>query len=261
MTAIVRSALYHLCFYVMTTAMLLATMPVFFFVSRENAMKVPRAWARTTLWLLRAVAGTRVELRGTDHLVGGPSIVASKHQSMFETIALIPFLRDPTIIMKRELLKIPVFGAYTVRTGMIHVDRGGSTGALRALVERAREELARGREIIVFPEGTRRPPGAEPAYQPGIGLIYKQLGVPVVPVAHNSGLYWPKRGFFRYPGTIVMEFLPPIAPGLSARVFLETLEERIETASDRLLLEAARATPPPPLPPEAAARVADAGQR
>jgi 1-acyl-sn-glycerol-3-phosphate acyltransferase len=140
--------------------------------------------------------------------------------------------------MKRVIRWFPIFGAYTIKTGMIHVDREGKTAALRALSERAREEAAKGRQIIIFPEGTRRPPGAPPAYQTGIALLYRSLNVPVVPVAVNSGVYWPRRKFLRYPGTIVIEFLPPIPPGLDSRAFLARLQAAIETAADRLLAEA-----------------------
>ena len=128
---------------------------------------------------------------------------------------------------------------------MIHVDREGKTAALRALAERARQEIAKGREIIMFPEGTRRAAGATPDYQSGIALLYRTLSVPVVPVALNSGLYWPRRQFLHYPGTIVVEFLPPIPPGLDSRTFLTKLQTSIETASARLLAEG-RAAPAKP---------------
>jgi 1-acyl-sn-glycerol-3-phosphate acyltransferase len=163
---------------------------------------------------------------------------------------------DPTFVIKSQLKWIPIWGQYTIKAGMIHVDRKAGTSALRYITQRAREELAKGRQIVIFPEGTRRAPGAPPDYQGGVAHLYRALGVPVLPVALNSGLYWPRRKFLRYPGTIVVEFLPPLPPGLSSRMFLEKLQETIEAASDRLLLEAARSTPAPPLPDEASARVA-----
>ena len=255
---VLRSLAFQFAFYVASVVETLATLPFFFFVPRKRAMGVVRFWCRTTMWLLRVVAGTRIEVRGRENLVGGASIVASKHQSMFETLALFPLLEDPAIVMKEELGRIPVFGAYTLKAGMIHLDRGGRATALRRLAERARGALAEGREIIIFPEGTRRKPGAEPAYQSGIAMLYKQLGVPVVPVALNSGLYWPKNSFVRHSGTIVVEFLPAIPPGLPGREFLATLQARIETASDALIVEAAASKNPPPLQPEAQ-RVVSAG--
>ena len=149
--------------------------------------------------------------------------------------------------MKEELARIPVFGAYTSKAGMIHVDREGKTAALRALAERARQEIAKDRQIVMFPEGTRRPPGAPPDYQTGIALLYKTLGVPVMPAALNSGLYWPRRKLTHHPGTIILEFLPPIPAGLDSRSFLARLESTIEAATDRLMAEAAKADPALPL--------------
>jgi 1-acyl-sn-glycerol-3-phosphate acyltransferase len=253
---LVRSLAFNAAFYVVTAVMLVGTLPLYLVMPQWFAMGVVRTWAQAVVALLRVLAGTRVEVRGWDNLPPAGAIVAAKHQSAFETIALIPLLYNPTIVMKRSIRWIPIFGLYTIRSGMIHVDRSGQTAALRALADRARQEIAAGREIIIFPEGTRRPPGAPPAYQPGIGLLYRMLGAPVVPIALNSGLYWPRRSFLHYPGTIVVEVLPPIPPGLDSRAFLSRLESDIEQATDRLMAEAAAADPPPPLPAEAASRLA-----
>lgn len=252
---LVRSLLFNVAFYLATLVYLIATLPVYFFLPQRGAMAIVQSWASLSTYLLRVVAGTAVEVRGRDNLPTGGVIVASKHQSAFETFALIPLLANPAVVMKRQLRSIPIFGQYTIKAGMINVDRAGKTAALRALAERAGEEIARGRPVLIFPEGTRRPPGAAPAYQSGIALIYRTLGVPVVPVAVNSGLYWPRRSFLHYPGTIIVDILPPIPPGLESRAFLDRLEKTIETACDRLLAEANRASPRPPFPQEAAARL------
>jgi 1-acyl-sn-glycerol-3-phosphate acyltransferase len=250
-----RSLVFNVAFYLATLVYLIATLPVFFFLPQRGAMAIVQSWASLSTYLLRVVVGTAVEVRGRDNLPAGGVIVASKHQSAFETFALIPLLANPAVVMKRQLRWIPIFGQYTIKAGMINVDRAGKTTALRALAERAGEEIARGRPVVIFPEGTRRPPGAAPAYQSGIALIYRTLGVPVVPVAVNSGLYWPRRSFLHYPGTIIVDILPPIPPGLESRAFLDRLEKTIETACDRLLAEADRASPRPPFPQEAAARL------
>jgi 1-acyl-sn-glycerol-3-phosphate acyltransferase len=252
----IRSLLYHISFYLMSVVLAVATIPILLVFSERGALSVARLWANIAIFLLRVLAGTKVEIRGAEHLPTGGAIIASKHQSTFETIGLFPLLPYPSFVMKQQLRRIPIIGRFTAKTGMIHVDRSGKAAALRALTERAGEELAKGRQIVIFPEGTRRPPGAEPAYQTGIALIYRKLDAPVIPVALNSGLYWPRRGFFRYPGTIIMEILPPIGPGLDSRTFLKTLEQRIESASDVLLAEAASSTPRPPIPPEAKAHLA-----
>jgi 1-acyl-sn-glycerol-3-phosphate acyltransferase len=234
---IVRSILFNIAFYIVTTVMLIATAPIFQFGSQEAGMSVVRNWARICVFLHDKVAGGPMEVRGRENIPDGAAMIAPKHQSSFETFALIPLLKNPTIVMKQAIRWFPIFGQYTVKTGMIHVDREGKTAALRALSERAREEAAKGREIIIFPEGTRRPPDAPPDYQTGIALLYRTLNVPVVPVALNSGLYWPRRSFFHYPGTVVVEFLPAIPPGLDSRAFLARLQESIETASRRLVAE------------------------
>ena len=251
-----RSLFFNLAFYVLTVVLLVLPLPVYFILPQAFGMWVVTTWSRAGLFLLRIVAGTRLEVRGRENLPSGGFIVASKHQSMFETFALSLQFRNPTYVMKRQIKWIPIFGQYTIKTGMIHIDRAAGGAALRLLVARAREELAKHRPIVIFPEGTRRPPGAPPIYQSGIAHLYRAVGVPVVPTALNSGLYWPRRKFLRYPGTIVIEFLPPIAPGLTPREFLATLIDRIERESDRLLLEADRSSSRPPFPAEATARIA-----
>ena len=251
-----RSLAFNIAFYAWTVGLTLATLPFYFFVSQEQSMKVVRLWTRGTGWLLKTIAGTTYAVRGLDNLPEGGALIACKHQSAWETLALVPILADPTYVMKEELRRIPVFGAYTEKAGMIHVDRQGKTAALRALAERARQEIAKGRQVVMFPEGTRRPPGAPPDYQTGIALLYKTLGVPVVPAALNSGLYWPRRKLTHYPGTIILEFLPEIPAGLDSKSFLARLEDTVETATDRLIAEAAKATPAPPLPAKTAARAA-----
>jgi 1-acyl-sn-glycerol-3-phosphate acyltransferase len=253
----IRSALFTTVFFVNTTLMLFAGMPVFYFGSERQSTRYAQAWGRVTLFLLRLLAGIRVEVRGRENIPAGAALIAAKHQSAFETFALLPILADPTMVMKAELRRVPLFGAYSIAAGMILVDREKGGAALRDMVQRGREEAAKGRQIVIFPEGTRRPPGAPPAYQPGVALLYRGLDLPAVPVALNSGLYWPRRSFFKYPGTIVVEFLPPIESGLSSKEFLARVEAAIEGGSDRLLAEAAALPRPPPLPPSATERLAE----
>jgi 1-acyl-sn-glycerol-3-phosphate acyltransferase len=252
----VRSLLFNIAFYVVTALMLIVGAPGFLLLPERQAMEIPRLWGWVGVFLLKVIVGTRCEARGLENLPKGGCLVAAKHQSMYETFALLPLLTFPTSVIKRELRWIPLFGWYTMKTGMIPVDRDRGAAALRALAARANRELAKGRPILIFPEGTRRAPGVEPEYRSGIALLYRSLDVPVVPVAVNSGLYWPRRKFLRHPGTIVIEFLPAIAPGLPSKEFLAQLTAAIESASDRLLLEADAARPRPPFPPEATARLA-----
>jgi 1-acyl-sn-glycerol-3-phosphate acyltransferase len=252
-----RSYLFNLVYYVVSTVMVLLSLPVFAFGSREAGAWVIRTWARTGTFLLRVLAGTKLEIRGLENLPPGGAIIAAKHQSMFETFALFPRLPKPTYVMKHELAKIPLWGWYATRAGMITVERDQGTAALRRLVADVGAAVAAGRQVVIFPEGTRRPPGASPDYKGGIAHLYRMTGAPVVPAALNSGLFWPRRHLLRYPGTIVIEFLPVIPPGLTSRAFLERLEADIESASNRLLAEAAATKSPPPLPPEAVERLAN----
>jgi 1-acyl-sn-glycerol-3-phosphate acyltransferase len=167
-------------------------------------------------------------------------LVASKHQSTWETFALVPLFADPAFILKRELMWLPFFGWYAWKAGMIPVDRGARAQALAAMSARARIELARNRQVVIFPEGTRRPPGAEPRYKFGVAHLYAESGVPCLPIALNSGLFWPRRSIARYPGTIVAECLEPIAPGLDKQAFLAQLQQTIEGATARLVQEGER---------------------
>ncbi|MFO0987493.1 MAG: lysophospholipid acyltransferase family protein [Alphaproteobacteria bacterium] len=196
------------------------------------------AWARALLWLMRVVCGLRYRVVMPEALPAGPAIYALKHQSAWETIAF-PALAPPMSgVLKRELLMIPVYGWYMRRLGMVPIDRSAGAGAIRELMRRAKDETARGRSIMIMPEGTRLPPGRAGRYHPGVAALYTHLGITVVPVALNSGLFWGRRSLLLRPGTVTMEFLPPIPPGLERAAFMGALQERIETASERLRLAA-----------------------
>ena len=232
-----RSLLFNVLFYVTTTLFVVIGSPLLF-APRSWAMAALKVHARFELWLLRAIVGTTIEVRGRENIPAGPCLVASKHQSAWETFALIPIFRDPALLMKRELFFIPFHGWFSRKFQMIPVDRDKGPSALRRMLREAKKRIDDGREIIIFPEGTRRPPGAPPEYKTGIVLLYDALGVPCLPVALNSGLFWPRRSVIRRPGTIVVEILKPIPPGLPREEFLRRLQEAIEGASSRLLVEA-----------------------
>ena len=233
---IVRSLLFNLLFYLNLGVLLVAAL-VTLVLSRHAVLEMAKLWGRSSVWLLRVVCGTKVELRGVEKIPKGPLIVAAKHQSTWETFALLHLFEDFTFIVKRELMWIPIFGWCMWKAGMVPVDRGAGSQALSDMTKRAREEIRGGRQLIIFPEGTRRPPGAEPRYKFGVAHLYADIGAPCVPVALNSGLFWPRRAFLRYPGTIVVEFLDPIPPGLDIDTFFRRLQSDIETATARLLAE------------------------
>lgn len=234
---LVRSAVFNAAFYVNLVLFLTLGSP-FFLAPRKWAIRALQVWATTSLWLLRVIAGVGIEVRGREYVPQGAALVAGKHQSFWETFAVLPLLDDPCMVLKRELTWIPLFGWFALKFRMIAVERSAGPAALRRLLERGREEIAAGRQIVIMPEGTRRPPGAPADYKPGAAALYGALGVTCTPFALNSGLYWPRRSFVRHPGRIVLEFLPPIPAGLSRKDFQQELERAIETASARLLAEA-----------------------
>lgn len=231
-----RSVAFNFLFYMMTIVMVLLAVPCLF-LPRRCAQWTITLWAYMTLGLLRVVAGTGYELRGLQHIPPGGCLIAAKHHSMWDTIIFSIFLDDPAFVLKRELLQIPFYGWYVYKAGMIAVDRSAGASAIRNLVGQSRKAIEAGRPIIIFPEGTRMAPGATPDYKPGIAALYRQLDVPCVPVAVNSGIFWPRRKFLRKPGTIVLECLPPIPPGLDRESFMRELETAIEGTTNKLLAE------------------------
>src|SRR6516165_9494509 len=233
---IFRSIAFNVLFYANLAVQAIAALPTLI-MPRAAILAVARFWARTNLWLLRSVCGITVDFRGFEKIPRGPLLVACKHQSLWETFALVLLLPDPAYIMKRELMWIPFFGWYTAKAGMIAIDRTRGSRALTDMNARVRRELARNRQIIIFPEGTRRPAGAAPQYKYGVVHLYLETGVACLPVALNSGLFWPRRSLRRNPGTIRVEVLDPIPPGLDKDSFFERLQREIEAGATRLLKE------------------------
>jgi 1-acyl-sn-glycerol-3-phosphate acyltransferase len=236
---IARSVLFNVLFYLALLLLLIVAMTTLP-MPRGAVLAVARFWARTNLWMLRVICKINVAWTGIEKIPPGALIVGAKHQSTWETFALLTLLPDPTFIVKRELMWIPMFGWCVWRAGMIPVDRGAGKPAMAAMNARARAELDRGRQIIIFPEGTRRAAGAEPNYKYGIAHVYAEGAAPCLPIALNSGLFWPRRRFLRYPGTVRVEILDPIPPGLDRDIFFARLQESIETATGRLIREGER---------------------
>jgi 1-acyl-sn-glycerol-3-phosphate acyltransferase len=233
---ITRSLAFNALFYLNLIVHILITLPALAMPHRVHLYFI-RSYARTSLWLLKVVCGTAVEWRGLEKIPPGACIVACKHQSAWETFALYAVLDDPTYILKRELMWIPLFGWHMRKAGLIPIDRRAGLAALSRMTTRAKKELERSRQIVIFPEGTRRAPGAEPSYKPGVAHLYGKAGVACVPVALNSGLFWPRRSLLRFPGTILVEVLDPIAPGLDTRTFLSRLQDALEATTACLIDE------------------------
>jgi 1-acyl-sn-glycerol-3-phosphate acyltransferase len=236
---IIRSVVFNVLFYLVLAAYLMVAMPTLL-LPRWGIIRLAQHWGRVNLHLLRIVCGITVDWRGLEKIPAGAFLVAAKHQSVWETFALLTLFRDPTYILKRELLWLPLFGWAAWRAGMIPVDRGGGKPALAAMAAHVRDALAAGKQIIIFPEGTRRPAGAEPKYKYGIAHLYGEGIAACVPIALNSGLFWPRRQFLRYPGTITVEILDPIAPGLPIDEFFERLQRDLEAATARLIAQGRR---------------------
>lgn len=232
----IRSLAFNALFYANLILHMIVALPTLA-LPRRVQLRFVRSYARTSLWLLRVVCGTTVEWRGLAKLPQGPCIVACKHQSLWETFALYALFSDPAYVLKRELMWIPLFGWHMKKAGLIPIDRSAGMAALSRMTARAKHELEQGRQLIIFPEGTRRAPGAEPSYKPGVAHLYARAGVACVPLALNSGLFWPRRSLMRFPGTVLVEVLDPITPGLEPRAFLSRLQDVLEDASTRLIEE------------------------
>jgi 1-acyl-sn-glycerol-3-phosphate acyltransferase len=234
---IVRAVLFNVIFYLSSIVIGLMVFP--FIVLPPAFMRWAGAqWSHYAIWLLKVIVGAGWEVRGEDRIPDGPAIFGIKHQSAWDTMFFPVYFGDPAMICKKELRLIPFYGWFAWRAGAIWIDRKGGAGALRTLIRGAIDALKHGRSVVMFPQGTRTLPGETRPYQPGVTALYSSAGVPVVPVALNSGMFWPKRTFTKQPGTIVVEFLDPMPPGLDRAAFLETLAERIDSATARLEAEA-----------------------
>ncbi|MEE8333487.1 MAG: lysophospholipid acyltransferase family protein [Alphaproteobacteria bacterium] len=234
-----RSLIFQILFYGWTLTMGVAFLPLLV-LPRSVAMWGARFWCRSVLGLLRVTTGLSGHIEQVGERPTGPAIFAAKHQSAWDTMMITRLLPDPAIVLKKELLSVPFFGWYVRRHGAIAIDRKAGASALRQMLRDARRAVEDGRDIFVFPEGTRTAPGERRPYHSGVAALYRDLGLPVVPVALNSGMFWGRRSFLKRAGDITLRVLPPIPPGLKRREFMQRLEKVIETETTALT-EAARA--------------------
>ncbi|HBM60490.1 MAG TPA: 1-acyl-sn-glycerol-3-phosphate acyltransferase [Citreicella sp.] len=231
----VRSVLFIVQMYLMMAVIGLGCFP-WALVSRRGARFACISWCRWVRWSASWMVGLRSEVRGTPPK--GEVIIAAKHQSFFDIIMIFSAVPAAKFIMKRELLWTPVLGQYAMRIGCVAVDRSKRGAAIGQMLTQVKKGLVRPGQLIIYPQGTRVAPGVKLPYRVGAALLYGQTGQTCVPAATNVGLFWPRRGILRKPGLAVVEFLPPLAPGLSKSEFLSRLEQEIEPASDRLMAEA-----------------------
>ena len=251
-----RSALYQPLFIAWTLLLAILYLPLLA-GPPLGVQRAARLWVRGAHFLQRAVLGLGWELRGREHLPRGAALFAVKHQSAWETMVFHVLLDDPVFVLKKELLGLPFIGWYLKASGQIAIDRAAGIRALAAMAKAAGDALAQGRQVVVFPEGHRQPPGVAGTYLPGVAMLYGEAGAPTIPVALNSGLFWGRNAFLRRPGRIVLEVLPPMPQGLDRRAFLDELRTRIEAATHRLEAEALARYPHLPRPGLAPPKLAE----
>ncbi len=240
MRVLIGSLLFNMGFYGFTTVTVLTSLPLLA-LPRGALQYVLRSYTWVTEAMLRVFCGVRVQVEGMEHMPPGAVLIVSKHQSAFDTVFWLSRLPDPCYVMKVELMRIPVWGWLARKCGMISVDREGGAPALRNMVKEAKTAAEAGRQIVIYPEGTRAVPGVTQPYQPGVAAIAAATRVPVVPVATNSGVFWGRKAFSKRPGVIRVKILPPLPPGLGRARLMASLEERIETESRALIAQSSSA--------------------
>ena len=225
-----RSLVFNIAFF--SWALISAILFIPFFISPGNAVqKIGTIWAYVSLFFAKYLCGITYEVRGREHIASGAAIYASKHQSAWDTLIFHILFSRLTYVLKKELLMLPLWGWYLWRMGMIAINRASGASSIKQIVRDGKKAIADGRPIVIFPEGTRTKPNAAPHYHTGILALYNQLNVPVIPVALNSGVYWGKNAFFKTPGKIIIEFLPPIPTGLDKKIFMQQIRVEIEISS------------------------------
>lgn len=229
----IRSVLFDASFYIASFILMVVFLPLMLF-PQKAIFWAGRAWVAVAMGLLKLFVGLSYRVEGLDNLPAGPCIVACKHESAWETLIFHSLLNRPGYALKRELMWVPLINLYFWRMGMVVIDRGAGASALKSLLKGARRVIDQGRPLVIFPEGTRGIPGQPTEYQAGVGVLYRDLGVPVIPVALNSGSFWGRRSPIKHPGQITIKFLEPIQPGLPRVEFMAQLTERIETACKKL---------------------------
>jgi len=229
-----RSLIFNIVFYGWFSAICISMLWVVF-MPPSYLLAIIRYWSKSLAWIERTVGGIHFRILGWENVPEGTCIIAAKHQSAWETFKLQYMFGNPVIVMKKELFHIPVWGQYMKSTGMIPIDRSRGGKALPEMLDAAHKAVEEGRKIVIFPQGTRIPPGESRPYKSGVAALYEELHLPIIPMALNSGLLWPKDSFLKKTGTITIEFLPAIPPGLPRQEMMTRLKEELETASDRLI--------------------------
>lgn len=232
-----RSLAFNIALFGWSSFALVAFVPLLI-ASRSTLLSAVRIWTHNIFWLQRHILSLDFEFRGVENLPEGPFIIAAAHQSAWDTICFFAVLRDPVFVLKKELYSVPMFAPYARKLGMIAIDRSSGASEARRMIRSVSAELGTGRPVVIFPGGTRSAPDEIVPLKSGISVLYRRCGVPVIPVSLNSGYFWGRRSFVKNPGTIIVEFHAPIAPGQDATVFDELLSSRIHDGNRTLLDEA-----------------------
>lgn len=233
-----RAAVFNVAMSLLVFGVTVVTIPFVLLSRRETALGVAQWWCRANLALLKAIVGVELEVRGREHIPQGAALIAVKHQSALETFGIVPCLPDPVFVLKRELTWLPFFGWFLIKLKMIAINRSSGGEALVQMLEQAGRAASEGRQVVIYPEGTRRTVDAPPRYKYGVAHLYERLGLTCVPVAVDTGLFYPRDTLARRQGRAVLQFLEPIRPGLDRETFQRTVRERIETATNALVNEA-----------------------
>ncbi len=232
---LIRSLSFNLFLYLWTAGVAVLGLP-WMFMHTKGAIRIGHIWAKGVLCALKLLCGISSRIEGEEHLpASGSYIVACKHQSAWDTIIFLATLSAPAYVLKKELLKLPFYGWYLPRMGMIAVDRNAGASALKDMVKQAQDRMQQGRPIVIFPEGTRSAVGAEPTYHPGVAALYNNTGLTVIPAAVNSGVLWGRNAFVKKPGVITLRYLPPIPAGTDRKAFMGVLTEQVERATAELV--------------------------
>ncbi|WP_370931508.1 lysophospholipid acyltransferase family protein [Bartonella sp. DGB1] len=251
--AFIRSLIFIIIFYISTILQVIIFLPVFFLSSQKTTWSITKLWARINNWLFSRIIGVKIIIEGIENLppAGTSYLIAPKHQSAWDTFGFFPILDHPSLILKQELLRIPLFGLFVKKTGMIAINRQSPLKALKTITKEAQIKINQGRQILIYPEGTRKTPGEEPSYKSGIVNLYKNLNVPVIIIAHNAGLFWSAKKFTKYGGTLRCKILPALPSDMDPKDFFNKLIELTETSCNELLIETASQPDCPPLPESA----------
>ncbi|WP_020181021.1 1-acyl-sn-glycerol-3-phosphate acyltransferase [Methylopila sp. M107] len=241
-----RVAAFNVAMVALVCIVTLVAGPFTLLLPRDRVRGVATWWCRANLWLLKTIVGIDLEVRGREHIPQGAALVAMKHQSQLETFGVMPFLPDPVFVLKRELTWLPFFGWFLIRLKMIAINRSAGSDALTQMLTQAAAAAQAGRQIVIFPEGTRREVDAPPRYKQGVVHLYERLGLPCTPVAIDTGAFWPKGRLERRQGRAVIQFLEPIPAGLKRETFQKLMIERIEGATNALIAEARGVEPTEP---------------